>query len=77
MTRRHESDRASWDALITEAIPELGAEPDDIIIVRPEHPEYPVLVVKRYGPEAMALIQEHHFRDRQDADPTPQSRGRP
>ena len=67
MARHHESDRTSWDALITEAIPELGAEPDDIIIVRPEHPEYPVLVVKRYGSEAMALIREHHFRDRHDA----------
>ena len=51
-----------WDALVVFAIPELGAEPADTILVRPEHPEYPVLVVKRHGAGALALIHEHRRR---------------
>ena len=47
-----------WDARIIERIPELNAEPDDIVIVRPEH-EYPVLVVHRHGPEALTLVEKH------------------
>ncbi len=68
-----------WDAIVTSPIPELGAEPDDIVIVRPEHPEYPVLVVHRYGPEALILIRNHRrclWSRQKDAGkrPTPQSR---
>ena len=53
------AESGQWDARVIEHIPELNAEPDDIIIVRPEHPEYPVLVVHRFGPEALAVIEEH------------------
>ena len=67
-----------WDARIIERIPELGAEPDDIVIVRPEH-EYPVLVVHRHGPEALTLVEKHRrlmWSRQSDAGecPTPEAR---
>ena len=56
------ADRTMWDAPEVEAIPGLDAEVGDVVVVRPDHPDAPVLVVKRRGTEALALIEEHRGR---------------
>ena len=41
------------------AIPELGAERGDIILVEPAHPTTPLLVVKRFDRNRLPLILDH------------------
>ena len=54
---------AMGDALVVRAIPELGAEQGDVLVVRPDNARAPVLVVKRKGgANALALVEEYrHF----------------
>lgn len=41
------------------AIPELGAEPGDLIVVEPGHPEAPLLVVREFDRNRLPIILEH------------------
>lgn len=46
------------------AIPELGVEPGDLIVVRPSHPTNPLLVSRRHHRSRLVLLLDHldHFR---------------
>ena len=44
-----------WDALVVEPIPELGAVPGDILVVR----DHEVLVAKTYGAGALDHLLNH------------------
>ena len=41
------------------AIPELGVEPGDLLVVRPADPEAPLLVVKELHRDLLPLILDH------------------
>ena len=43
--------------LCQDAIPAIGAEPGDTIIVRPSHPHAPLAVVKRYGHQTLVELR--------------------
>lgn len=40
-------------------IPELGVEPGDLVVIRPEHPTSPLMVVKRHDRNRLPLILDH------------------
>ncbi len=41
------------------AIPELGAEPGDIIVVEPAHPHTPLSVVRQFDRNRLPVILDH------------------
>jgi hypothetical protein len=41
------------------AIPELGVERGDVILVEPAHPRSPLLVVRRFDRNRLPLILDH------------------
>lgn len=41
------------------SIPELGVDPGDILVIRPEHPTSPLLVLKRKDRNRLPLILDH------------------
>jgi len=41
---------------LTTAIPALGAEAGDLLLLYPEHPRHPVVVMKRHGREALETM---------------------
>ena len=49
----------TWSALVTHAIPEIGAEPGDVLV----EVDGDLLVSKCHGPDALALVSNyrHHF----------------
>lgn len=54
---RETADRAVYET--DYSIPELGAEPGDLIVVEPGHPEVPMLVVREFDRNRLPLILEH------------------
>ena len=51
------------------SMPDIGAEPGDVILVEPTHPTIPLIVLREFGHGALAKLLSSGMLD--DIEPTP------